>query len=249
MAKFGSASVTSYLADGNSLLGAAPKSLSFKVTSVMEQTQGLSDTTEKNVPIGFTRAELTQDGAFFDDTTATAMHGLMNASQATSRIVCVLVAGNTIGKPFFGIGGTYFSSYEAAPKVAALTKANAVTTISGSGEWGVILNALGAKTVDWNTKTDGSPVDSLASSANGGVAYMQVTAFSGFSGFVGTVNHSSDDSSYVSLVAFTNVTSGPTAQRVTVAGTVNRYLAFLGDVTGSGSITLMVGFCRLTATL
>src|SRR5689334_21875122 len=145
MAKWGSPSVTSYLADGYSLLGAAPKSLGFKVSSIMELVQGLGDTTEKNVPIGMTRAELTQDGAFFDDTTATAMHGLMSGSQATSRIVCATVAGNTIGKPFFGLGGTYYSTYDAAPKTEELTKANTVTTISGSGEWGVLLVALAAQ--------------------------------------------------------------------------------------------------------
>jgi hypothetical protein len=85
----------------------------------------------------------------------------------------------------------------------------------------------------------------LASSVNGGAGYQQVSAFSGFTGFVGKIRHSADDTTYADLVTFTNVTSAPNAQRVTCAGTVNRYLCFDGDVTGSGSITAMAAFSRL----
>jgi hypothetical protein len=85
----------------------------------------------------------------------------------------------------------------------------------------------------------------LASSVNGGAGYQQVSALSGFTGFVGKIRHSADDTTYADLVTFTNVTSAPNAQRVTCAGTVNRYLCFDGDVTGSGSITAMAAFARL----
>ena len=83
-----------------------------------------------------------------------------------------------------------------------------------------------------------------ANSLAGGVGYQQVTALSGFSGFVGTVRDSADDMTYGDLVAFANVTSAPSAERVTVAGTVERYLAFEGDVTGSGTISVFCGFSR-----
>lgn len=83
-----------------------------------------------------------------------------------------------------------------------------------------------------------------ANSANGGSGYQQITALSGFTGFVGKVRDSSDDITYADLVTFTNVTSAPSAERVTVAGTVDRYLSYDGNVTGSGSITAFAGFSR-----
>jgi len=85
-----------------------------------------------------------------------------------------------------------------------------------------------------------------ANSLNGGAGYLQVTAFSGFSGFVGKVRHSDDDVTYVDLATFANITSAPGKERVAVAPgtTVRRYLAFDGNVTGSGSITVFSGFAR-----
>ena len=84
----------------------------------------------------------------------------------------------------------------------------------------------------------------MANSVDGGVAYQQVTAFSGFSGYIGTVRDSPDDITYADLVAFADVTSAPAAERVTVAGTCDRYLAHDGNVTGTGSLTAFVMFKR-----
>lgn len=83
----------------------------------------------------------------------------------------------------------------------------------------------------------------LASTVNGGTGYQQVSQFSGFTGFIGTLNDSPDDSVYASLITFDNVT-GRDKQRKTVSGTVDRFLSFNGDVTGTGSITPFCGFCR-----
>lgn len=83
-----------------------------------------------------------------------------------------------------------------------------------------------------------------ANSTGGGVAYQQVTAFSGFTGFVGKIRDSADGVTYADLATFANVTSAPSAEAVTVAGTVDRYLAYDGNVTGSGSITVFGGFAR-----
>lgn len=82
------------------------------------------------------------------------------------------------------------------------------------------------------------------STANGGFAYQQVTDFSGFSGFVGSIMHSPDDATYATLVAFANVTAANASERATDTGTVDRYLSFNGNVTGSGSITVFGGFAR-----
>jgi hypothetical protein len=83
-----------------------------------------------------------------------------------------------------------------------------------------------------------------ANSANGGVGYLAVSACSGFTNFVGKIRDSADDSVYADLITFTDNVSDPFAERLTVSGTVDRYLCFDGNVTGAGSITLLVGFAR-----
>jgi hypothetical protein len=81
------------------------------------------------------------------------------------------------------------------------------------------------------------------STVNGGFAFQQVSAISWFTGFVGKVRDSADDTTYADLATFASV-DARSAEAVTVAGTVDRYLSFDGDVTGSGSITVMAGFAR-----
>lgn len=90
--------------------------------------------------------------------------------------------------------------------------------------------------------TGGTVVES--NSPNGAVGYLQVTAFSGFSQAVIKIRDSADDTTYADLIQFSTVTTAPTAERATVAGTVDRYACVDGDVTGSGSITVFVGLCR-----
>jgi hypothetical protein len=78
----------------------------------------------------------------------------------------------------------------------------------------------------------------------GGAGYQHVIDFTGFTGFVGTIRDSADDITYADLLSFADVTSAPAKERKTVAGTVDRYLAYKGDVTGTGSITVFCGFSR-----
>ncbi len=96
-----------------------------------------------------------------------------------------------------------------------------------------------------NVTVGGTGGTAVADNSTGGASgYLEVTAFSGFTGFIGKLRDSTDDITYADLITFTNVTSGPTAQRVTVTGTVDRYMSFDGDVTGSGSITVFAGVAR-----
>jgi hypothetical protein len=82
-----------------------------------------------------------------------------------------------------------------------------------------------------------------ASSEAGGVGYLHVTAFSGITNVVVKVQHSPDDITYADLVTFATVTAVG-RERVEVAGAVDAYLAVDGNITGAGSVTVFVGFCR-----
>jgi len=82
-----------------------------------------------------------------------------------------------------------------------------------------------------------------ASSHHGGVGYLQATAYSGFTGVIPSIMHSPDDSSYAALINFTSL-AAIGKQRVVITGVVDRYLSSQIAVTGSGSITLFMGFAR-----
>jgi len=83
-----------------------------------------------------------------------------------------------------------------------------------------------------------------ASSPAGGAGYLQIVACEGFTNFVGTIRDSADGVTFADLVTFADSVVAPSAQRVEVTGTVDRYLAFSGDVTGTGSIAVFAGFAR-----
>ena len=110
---------------------------------------------------------------------------------------------------------------------------------TGDGAWpGVVLHAS-------NQETSTGNFDSVASGAgstsNGATAFLHVTQFSGTDATV-TIEDSSDNSTYGSLVAFTQVT-GTTSEKVTASGTVEQHVrvALTGTFT---SITFVVSFAR-----
>lgn len=324
--KFGSAAVL-FLVDGYNLLSNKVKTLRAKDEALTERSDGLGDASEEHTPTGVSKVELEQQGAFFDTTTA-YIHAAMAASVPTSpqqavRVICFGFSGQTIGEPFVGLEGAFSVSYEVLASNGELTKANVEYRVTGDLHRGTIIQALAAKTVDWNTKTDGVQVDYTldtqqqvipitsntlanpsvvttpiphglttgdiilisgvstssptingqrtvtvissvsfsvpvnvtvagtggtfvrANSSAGGVGYQQVTAFSGFTGFVGKLRDSPDDVTYADWATFANVTAAPAAERVVVAGVVDRYMSFDGNVTGVGSITVFAGYCRL----
>lgn len=151
------------------------------------------------------------------------------------------------------------SNSQASPTVVTTPVPHGLTTgqvIVISGVTGSDADVNGERTVTVLTETTFSvPVNAgtapgtggslvLASTVAGGAGYLQVTAASGFTNFVGKIRDSADDLTYSDLVTFADNVAAPFAERVEVAGTVDRYLAFDGNVTGSGSITAFAGFSR-----
>ena len=158
--KLSGSSFYALLVDGYDLLAAKVKTFSYKISSGTESGLGLGDSFASKLPTGLATLLVTQAGAFFDDSTA-GMHALLKVagSGQVSRVLFAAFAGNTIGKPFMGASGVYAMEYEPAPAVAALTKANVAYAVSGAVDQGVIISNFSAQTADWNTKTNGSPVD------------------------------------------------------------------------------------------
>lgn len=118
----------------------------------------------------------------------------------------------------------------------------AIATTTSGFDFGYMLEDLTAITADGN----GTARDLTAASANGGVAHIHVTAFTGLTSDVVTIEHSVDGStSWATLVTFSTIT-GLTSESVAVAAgtTVRRYLRVVDNVTGTGSCTRSVAFAR-----
>jgi methenyltetrahydromethanopterin cyclohydrolase len=122
--------------------------------------------------------------------------------------------------------------------------------ITGTRLVGVLLHAaLAAETAASGDTTGASSVDNGASSAGGLTADLHVSdlTLGGYTNVTVKVKHSVDDVTYTDLITtFANITV-PGAQRVTVAGTVNRHLAVSWAFNGAGSgqsITFAVAASR-----
>ena len=159
MAKYSSSQFAVFLVDGYNLLGAAVQSVSVKVVNVLQaKTHGLGDAWAALSATGILRGELTQSGAYFDDTTL----GLHDAFKAVTQTVRTLVAawgGNTIGKMFVGFQGVYEGDYAIGPKVGQLALADTSYAVSGQVDRGAIVQNWVQRAASWNTFTDGFPVD------------------------------------------------------------------------------------------
>jgi hypothetical protein len=243
--KFGPASGL-LMVDGYNMLSNKITGLREKAISQLVETTGIGDTFYETAPTGLTTVEVVQEGAFFD-TTSNYSHDAFSGSvptspQATARVICLGFAGQTIGYPMVGYQGSWSQDYSVIAEQGNLQKADVTYAMTGTRSAGVIIEKLVTKTDSWDTTS--TPVDNSASSSAGGVGFIQCTAASGFSGFVGKVRHSSDDVTYSDLLSFTDNVTAPFAERVSVSGTVNRYLSFTGIITGSGSITVFCGFSR-----
>ena len=139
-------------------------------------------------------------------------------------------------------GETLETSYEVSSPVGDVVSANMEGQITGGMDRGII---LAPKTVVSATAT-GTSVDQTASTTNGGVGYLHVTANTRNGAITVKVQHSSDNSTFADLITFTSVSSTTiVSERIAVIGTVNRYVRASYTVAGSsGSATTTVAFSR-----
>lgn len=156
-------------------------------------------------------------------------------------LMTALPDGVAIGKPALSIIGDP-TDYAVDASVTDAVAFSLTAQADESVEMGFVLAALQAYTADALT---GTAVDRGASpltpTAHGLVGFLHVSAFSGFSGVVVKIQHSPDNVTFADLVTFVTV-AAVGQQRIVIANgtTVNRYLRASIDVTGSGSVTLLV---------
>lgn len=244
MAKYGSADVAFLLVGGYSLLGVTTTLVDTR-EAVLEDTTALGDSWANSAYTGLRRADFSQEG-FFDDA-VNGVHAALNEQQGSARVLCFGVEGNSKGRAFVGFAGALQAKYTRAASRGELHKANAEYRGSGVVEEGTILHELATEAAAGNTEA--AAVDNAASSANGGGAYLQVTSLTlgGYTNLAVTVRHSADNVTFVDKASFAAVTAAPIAERLALAGAINRYVAVAWSFSGVGSnpsATFLAGVSR-----
>lgn len=154
------------------------------------------------------------------------------AALPTADVICTYARGTTLGNPAacqvskqINYDGTRADSGEFTFAVEA--------QCNGFGlEWGQQLTA--GKRAD-TAATNGTSIDTAASASFGAQAYLQAFSFSGTDVTV-KIQDSADNVSFadVASLSFTQITSGPTSERIATASgaTVRRYLRAVTVTTG-----------------
>lgn len=195
----------------------------------------LADTGAKYLP-GLMSGSLSIEG-MFEAGTGANNEVITNTSVQNGLLVSVAPAGFTLGNYAFTAHGNV-ANYDVNADVKDVVGFTVNCDPDDGVDWGVSLHDLVAET----TSASGSSVDDNgASSANGAVGSLHVTAANGTSVVV-KIQHSTDNVSFSDLITFTTAT-GLTSERKTVTGTVNRYVRASWTVTGT-SFTFAVVFAR-----
>lgn len=243
MARYGSGQVGFLLSGGYDLLGTSTE-LTIEREAILEETTVLGGADEEHAFVGVKRGRITQNG-FYDDAADSSNDAMVGLAE---RVLVIGLEGNTVGKKFVGFAGAIQHMYSRVMSRGALHRANAEYQANGAIEEGVIIHTHSQETAA-SGNTEGSSVDNGASSASGGAGYLEISALTlgGYTDVTVKVRDSANDIAYADLVTFANVSAKPTAERKTVTGTVERYLAMSWAFNGAGagqSIKFMVGFFR-----
>jgi hypothetical protein len=243
----GAKDVGFFLVGGNSLLASIPN-IEYEREAIITKTTPLGVTWPEFVATGEKRASITQSG--FYDATANGVNDAICTHEGTSQVVCLANEDNVAGRKMFCAAGAFAAKYKRLLSQGDMHKANAEYTITGNAEDAVILAILTSRGAAGNTQA--ASVNNTADSHFGAAGYIETTALAlgGYTNLAVVIKDSADNNTFADLIAFTVQTAAPTAERKTVAGDVDQYLAIAWSWTGSGSsntATFVVGCTRFTS--
>lgn len=178
--------------------------------------------------------------AGFLETGAGASEAVLRAAlnDSDGQIFTLAPYGLAIGS-LVELGQMVEGSYNVTTAENDVNQASAEFQAEGGLDLGVALHDHTAETAIG----DYTSVDETAATSEGGVGHLHVTAFTGTNATF-KVQHSTDNVVWVDLIAFTQVTAVG-AQRIEVAGTVNRYVrGQMSAATGLTSTTFSIAFAR-----
>jgi len=223
--------------DANALSGLGYTSELLDVTTL--------DVEAKKRIVGIADAEISVD-AFFDPASSRS-HAVWTSNsgkQPTADQEVLVPMGSAVGDPCVGLvskQGTYSTTRSPGSAISASVT---YTTSDGSGlDFGTMLTAHDDT---HSSAGSGTVVDGGAATSNGGAGYLQVLSVASGSVTVNLQESTSSGGSYSNFMTFSTVaTAGaPTSERLTMEGTVQRYI----KVTTTGTFSdakIAVGFTRL----
>ncbi len=182
---------------------------------------------------------------FFSDTANETHDALKSLSSGgTSSIITAAYGANAL--PIIGDSAVSFDSqqldYTTTPDLNGAIMVSAEFKARGVvPEYGVLL-ADATITATGNQ----SSYDQTSQTTGGAVGYLHITSLSAGDTITVVIQDSPDDAAWADLVTFTLDGTAVGAERVAVAGTVDRYVRAEYSVTGSGvSFPIVVNFARL----
>jgi hypothetical protein len=213
------------------------RSKSLSMDTAMLDTTTINDSDASYIP-GVNSGTMSLDMLLDNSGAAGSQFITLNTWKGATQVVTLCFEGTTRGAPVWQAVADQanFTVNSGASDVVSVSGSYMTDGVVG---YGVVIDPLTAITVD----TNGTSVDNGAATSAGGIGQLHVTAFSGLTSNSVIVEHSVDNAAWSTLGTFTLAT-GLTSERITVAGTVNRYLRVRDDVTGTGSCTRIVSFAR-----
>lgn len=144
MSKYGPAS--SYLYVNGYDISSDTFTLDETIEQVLEESHGLGENWEKQYPVQLAKVMLEASGGLYDDATIGAALQESNIANLALRVVDYGMNGNGLGKTVSMLNGSYAATWKRVASRDALTKANAVHTITGDHRRGVVLHSSNAET-------------------------------------------------------------------------------------------------------
>jgi hypothetical protein len=191
-----------------------------------------------------------RDGAFemttfFNhDSVTPATHEKLSALPRTD-VLLTYCRGTTLGSPAASLVGKQVG-YDPQRGDDGMITFSVSAQANGYGiEWGRQLTA-GVRTD--TAATNGTGIDTTASADFGGQAYLQVFSFTGTDATV-KIQDSADNLTFADVtgLAFTQITAGPTSERIAIANTatIRRYVRAVTVTTGGfSSLAFAVNFIK-----
>jgi predicted secreted protein len=232
------------------LIGSSDLSTYFNDTSVSTSVETAETTTygvagdSKTYVTGLNDSTISISGLFADE--AGEADEVITAAIGSDTDVVFTIAqdgGLIVGRRCL-LGQSIETKYDLSSPVADVVSTSLDLQSDGESVHGFVL----AASESISSTSTGTSVDGIASSSNGGIATLHVTANTRDGSITVKVQHSADNVTFADLATFSVVPSTTiTSERLSVASgtTVNRYLRVSYTVAGStGSATIAAAFGR-----
>tara|TARA_R110000824_G_scaffold135553_1_gene298847 strand:- start:5546 stop:6271 length:726 start_codon:yes stop_codon:yes gene_type:complete len=218
---------------GNDLSGDA------NAVDSMGYTQALLETTPLNAAAatrmtGLADGGVTVNGYF--DNADNKIHATFTSNSGklpTADQVVLIPFNSAVGDPAIGISAKQADYTVNRSPGSAMTVSSTFTGNGMGGEFGAMLTAHDDTHA---SASNGTAVDNAASSASGGSGYLQIMSLASGSVII-KIQESANNSTWTDLMTFSTVAAAgaPTAERLTMSGTVARYLRVISSGTFSNA--------------